>query len=122
MTPAQEVELLRLADRVEKFGLKRTATEMRALLEPVDDERPCPIQDRSGQLRAIPWGLAEILYPAYGCGQTLERLAERGGFGRGELGMLAADCYSGSADRSWPRLARMPLLDLYEAAKRGNRK
>lgn len=61
---------------------------------------------------AIPWGLAEILYPAYGHDQSLERLAERGGFGRGELGQsaasgptAAADCSSGgrsSTYTTWP--------------------
>lgn len=114
MTPREAMELERIALDLEKFGLRRTATRVRALLgDPPDDERPCPIQDRAGQTRAIPWGLAEILYPAYGSGQTLERLAERGGFGRSELGMLAADNYSGTEDRPRPRLSRMPLLDLY---------
>jgi hypothetical protein len=40
---------------------------------------------------AIPWWLAEIAYEYYKLrwpGQTLERIAERGGFGRRELVML----------------------------------
>jgi hypothetical protein len=42
----------------------------------------------------IPWGLAEIAYAEYvrrhGSSQTLERLAERGGFGWSELYELLA--------------------------------
>lgn len=120
MRPAQQATILAVADELDRYGLKRNAARLRALLAPVDDERPCPIQDRARQTKAIPWGLAEILYPAYGHEQTLERLAERGGFGRSELGMLAADCYAGGADRPTPRLPRMPLLDLYEMAKRSS--
>lgn len=117
--PAVAFEIERIAGDVEAFGLTRSAARLRELLgELPDDERPCPIQDSSGQTRAIPWGLAEILYPAYGHGQTLERLAQRGGFSRAELGMLAADCYSGTPDRARPRLRRMPLLDLYDLTKR----
>lgn len=69
----------------------------------IDDTRPFPIQDgyrRDQQGRparpieryprsTIPWWLAEEAYAfyakRYGNGQTLERLAERGGFGREEL-------------------------------------
>jgi hypothetical protein len=47
-----------------------------------------PIQD----VGAIPWSLAERAYQRYsqlyGTGQSLERLAERGGFGLAELGYL----------------------------------
>lgn len=68
-----------------------------------DDNRPFPIQDgyyhdqdgsvsrpvkRYGRC-TIPWWLAEEAYDWYakqfGSDQTLERLAERGGFGREEL-------------------------------------
>lgn len=121
MTPHEQSEILAVAADLDRFEMRRSAKRLRALLTPVDDERPCPIQDRSGQTRAIPWGLAEILYPAYGHGQTLDGLAERGGFGRGELGMLAADCYS-NPDGTRPRLRRMPLLDLYDMARRGQGK
>lgn len=100
-----------VAVELDRFSMRRSAARLRALLGDPPDERPFPIQD--GQVRAIPWGLAEILYPAYGHDQTLERLAERGGFGRGELGMLAADNYGGR-----PRLPRPPLLGLYERASR----
>ncbi|HEC65955.1 MAG TPA: hypothetical protein ENI23_11740 [bacterium] len=66
----------------------------------MDDTRPFPIQDGPSyrnlegrlvypQQSKIPWWLAEeayIYYSAkYGKGQSLERLAERGGFGREEL-------------------------------------
>jgi len=61
-----------------------------------DDTRPFPIQggwsiakhahEKGSQ---IPWWLAEIAYEYYserfGKNQSLERLAERGGFGRAEL-------------------------------------
>jgi len=60
----------------------------------MDDTRPFPIQGdfvRGKGKRAesvIPWWLAEIAYEDYHAhypGQSLERLAERGGFGRAEL-------------------------------------
>jgi hypothetical protein len=117
LTPAMRAEIAAVADQLDRFGLGRNATRLRLVLgERGDDEKPCPVQDDAGQIKAIPWGLAEILYPAYGHGQTLEHLAERGGFGRSELGSLAADCYSGNRN---PQLRRMPLLDLYEMAKAG---
>ena len=63
-----------------------------------EDIRPFPIQGdlyrNTGRLTykkpcTIPWWLAEIAYEyyssLYGKGQSLERLAERGGFGRTEL-------------------------------------
>lgn len=58
-----------------------------------DDTRPFPIQANFGPDRraesTIPWWLAEIAYreysKQYGTKQSLERLAERGGFGRKEL-------------------------------------
>lgn len=118
MTPHEQAEILGVAEGLDRFEMKRSSARLRALLAPVEDERPCPIQDHSGQTRAIPWGLAEILYPAYGSGQTLEELANRGGFERAELGLLAADCYI-SPDGRRPRLRRMPLLDLYDMARRG---
>lgn len=60
----------------------------------------------------IPWGLATLLYPAYGHSQTLERIHERGGFSLGEIGLLSVDNYHDGH----PRLKRMPLLELYECA------
>lgn len=69
----------------------------------MDDTRPFPIQgnisyvDDEGQRvrpmpSAIPWWLAEVAYEyyskRYGGQQSLERLAERGGFGRKELVMF----------------------------------
>jgi len=61
-----------------------------------DDTRPFPIQDEWSatthsrkKASTIPWWLAEIAYEYYserfGKTQSLERLAERGGFGRNEL-------------------------------------
>jgi hypothetical protein len=67
----------------------------------MDDNRPFPIQggnetEKRGQQSryryapcTVPWWLAEVAYESYvksgGRGQSLERLAERGGFGRYEL-------------------------------------
>ncbi len=79
-----------------------------------DDARPFPIQ---GELRApegqngrstIPWWLAKIAYKEYsrryGSDQTLERIAERGGFGRKELLMFLTP-------ESLGRRAAQELLD-----------
>ena len=54
------------------------------------DNHPFPIQGSYHEVASnIPWWLAELAYESYvrcyGNRQTLERLAERGGFGRGEL-------------------------------------
>jgi hypothetical protein len=68
----------------------------------MNDNRPFPIQrassrDKTGAMQhyppcTIPWWLAEEAYKYYskrfGTSQSLERLAERGGFGRQELLML----------------------------------
>jgi len=54
-------------------------------------EKTFPIQREGSSLPAteIPWWLAEVAYEHYvelfGSQQSLERLAERGGFGRKEL-------------------------------------
>lgn len=117
-------DLRRLADRCQSSGLSHTARELRAIADANDpevpDDRPCPVQEpKGGRVVAIPWGLAERLYPAYGHDQTLERLAERGGFSRGELGMLSVGMYSG--ERSLIRggfQTSYPLLDLYLEAQR----
>ena len=121
MTPREQAEIEAVAAELERWGLRRNADRLRALLDdPPDDERPCKVQDRSpGGVQAIPWGLAEILYPAYGHDQSLEDLARRGGFGRMELGQLAVDAYGG--ERAQDRRGRMhewPLLTLYRMAKR----
>ncbi len=45
-------------------------------------------QDPSGPAITIPWSVAQAAYEVYDArfgGQTLERLADRGGFGRLEL-------------------------------------
>jgi hypothetical protein len=121
LAPRVQAEIEAVAAELERFGLRRNAKRLRDLLgEPPDDDRPCPVQSRDG-VRAIPWGLAEILYPAYGHDQSLERMAERGGFGRMELGALAVDGYAalgGGGDRGQRKLGRWPLLDLYDMAKR----
>lgn len=67
------------------------------------DERMFPIQaemDKDNRVRrpagCVPWGIAEAAYATYskwyGKDQSLERLAERGGFGWSELvSLLRAD-------------------------------
>ena len=64
-----------------------------------DDRRPFPIQretylpqprsSEKGKACTVPWWLAEVAYESYsksfGAAQSLERIAERGGFGRAEL-------------------------------------
>ena len=64
------------------------------MTDDIDDTKPFPIQ---GTLRSrgglkpsvIPWWLAQIAHAEYvrryGGQQSLERMAERGGFGRQEL-------------------------------------
>lgn len=62
-----------------------------------EQERMFPIQaSRSGvHPTRIPWSVAELAYTRYvhsfGHGQTLERLAERGGFGAEEMDSLLPD-------------------------------
>lgn len=65
----------------------------------MDDNLPFPIQheykrNKAGEMErypecTIPWWLAEVAYEwyskKYGTKQSLEMLAERGGFGRDEL-------------------------------------
>ena len=57
----------------------------------MNDSRPFPIQGELGRPplpeSTIPWWLAEIAYEHYAAhhDQPLERIAERGGFGREEL-------------------------------------
>ena len=62
--------------------------------------REFPMQDGP----PIPWRLAEEIYAVYhdvyGNDQTLERLAERGGFGWGEIPVFRKDYMSKRG--SWP--------------------
>lgn len=64
--------------------------------DPTREDRPFPIQATLSSSAwgkrpacSIPWWLAEVAYVVYakryGTSQSLERLAQRGGFGRGEL-------------------------------------
>lgn len=57
--------------------------------------RMFPIQQQDGAAPhplLIPWNIAELAYSVYsarfGNGQSLERLADRGGFGPGEMDMF----------------------------------
>ena len=68
-----------------------------------DDTRPFPIQSSlrnespygKAPASVIPWWLAQVAYQEYsrryGTAQSLEKLAARGGFGRGELLQLLRD-------------------------------
>lgn len=70
----------------------------------MDDCRPFPIQGQRGRTRdqdekpcTIPWWLAEKAYEEYskqyGTQQSLQRLADRAGFGRYELTQLLKGKY-----------------------------
>jgi hypothetical protein len=61
----------------------------------VSSERAFPLQyqrDHAPHPSTIPWSVAELAYSVYagryGTGQSLERLAQRGGFGPGEMDLL----------------------------------
>ncbi len=110
---ADVATILSVASELDRWGLTRNARRLREAVDAMpQDERPFPIQDATRQYRSIPWSLAEFVYPAYGHDQTLERLAERGGFSRKEIGMLSVDLYHDTR----PRLQRMPLLDIFALA------
>lgn len=82
-----------------------------------DDARTFPIQGgyieknarsiygwgKLPQKSTIPWWLAEIAYAEYsrryGCSQSLERMAERGGFGREELLALLSPAAKKACER-----------------------
>lgn len=66
--------------------------------EQLTQERVFPIQSERGAKPhplKIPWSIAELAYSVYsgryGRGQSLEELAERGGFGPGEMDMFVPD-------------------------------
>lgn len=67
-------------------------------------EKWFPIQSRRQEKIRVPWSVAEKAYAVYsrryGNGQSLERLAERGGFGVVELISLLAD-YDDSELTKW---------------------
>lgn len=114
-------ELRRVAADLDRLGMKRSAARILGAIETAPDERPAPVQDhRRGAtvpLTAIPWGLHAILWRVYadhGHGdQSAERLAERGGFSRDELGQLAVGMYGREFG---PRGQSIPLVNLYRAA------
>lgn len=113
-------EVLAVAERIETaYGLKAAGARLRrAAGVEHDPEKVAPLQDRGGAVRSIPWGLHEFLHRAYGHDQTAERLAERGGFSRSELGLLAVGTYkAGGREPSRGFERTFPLLDLYEAAR-----
>jgi hypothetical protein len=86
--------------------VKRYETVRTALPEALDEierlraaSRRFPLQvdrrDPPGTPDSIPWAVAELAYAGYaarfGRSQSLERLAERGGFGVGEMDALLPD-------------------------------
>ena len=117
------LDVLAVADEIERLGHPKCAARLRlAAVDGDDPERTAPVQEPSGgEVSRIPWGLHALLWTAYGHDQTAERLAERGGFGRAELGWLAVGMYGSAggerhrrADRNFVR--SYPLLDLYRVA------
>ena len=98
-------EVLRVADEIERLGASKHAARLRlAAVDGDDPDRTAPVQEPvCGEVRCIPWGLHELVHTAYGHDQTAQRLAERGGFGRAEIGMLSVGMYGsigGRADRA----------------------
>lgn len=71
--------------------VKEIIDQARALLtkEPEAGEKRFPLLGNKGNIGSIPWWVAEQAYMVYankyGDGQSLKRLAERGGFGIEEL-------------------------------------
>lgn len=65
----------------------------------------------------VPWSVAEKAYKAYvaqfGSDQSLERIAERGGFGHSELAWLLAGCPRNTLASSllppWPPKVHEPI-------------
>lgn len=97
-----------LSDRIRNLSLEAAAGPSWSLRSAIDilareverlestslsADKPFPMQDGP----AIPWSLAERIYEVYTdvCGQdqTLERLAERGGFGWAEIPILRRDYF-----------------------------
>jgi hypothetical protein len=69
------------------------------------DVRPFPVHELGEPPGFIPWWLAEIAYKAYikefgNNSQSLERLYERGGFGRRELMYLLTGKWMEIGDRN----------------------
>jgi len=70
----------------------------------IKEEKLFPIQAEDGKSKTfIPWWLAEIAYKYYTCksSQSLERIADRGGFGRQELvALLRKEYYKSPSEWS----------------------
>ena len=92
-TASQFQRAERAAAQMLNSGHQRLAVQYRERAEKAEaankalreDARPFPMQDGP----PIPWSLAKIIYAGYsalfGTNQSLERLAERGGFGWSEV-------------------------------------
>lgn len=77
------------------------------------------IEHRDGRIESIPatsvpWSEAEIAYETYaqlfGTQQSLERLAERGGFGRGEFTIFRAGMMIDSMNWGLRMIRDVPLV------------
>lgn len=117
------LEVLAVADEIERLGHPKRAARLRlAAVDGDDPDRTAPVQEPSGgEVLSVPWGLHELCHTAYGHGQSAERMAERGGFGRGEMGALSVGMYGSLGRGSQLRVDRgfersYPLLDLYRIA------
>ncbi len=87
-----EASNARLLGEVRKLTNERNGLMAKLAAAP----RTFPIQTEPSNpspVRSVPWSVAERAYGAYsarfGKDQSLERLAERGGFGAGEMDMFA---------------------------------
>lgn len=121
--PAVDTTALRtVAVDLERAGLRRMSARILAAIDDgQDEERWAPVQGMASGIVGIPWGLHERLwgvYAAWGHGsQSAERMAERGGFGLGEIARLSVGYYHGEdMNRRAPR-GGFVLLDLYEEAR-----
>jgi hypothetical protein len=112
-------EIRRVAADLHGLGLRRSPARLLAAIELAPDERIAPVQHGEGvtPMGGIPWGLHEMLWRIYadhGHGaQSAKRLAERGGFSRAEIGMLAVGDYGTASYKQLPEGRTIPLLDLY---------
>lgn len=117
------LEVLAVADEIERLGHPKRAARLRlAAVDGADPDRTAPVQEPSGgTVLQVPWGLHVLMHTAYASDQTAERMAERGGFGRGEIGALSVGMYGSLGRGSKLRADRgfegsYPLLGLYRIA------
>lgn len=93
---AAQVKINHIGDMFNVRGHKIADLEAALAAAEVDPNRRFPLmRTRSlpevNQRTWCPWWIAELAYIAYGSHQTLERVAERGGFGNGEMDRFCPD-------------------------------